>query len=151
MTATKIPDQLIYDLEDSMTRLARLMATRHTDPDFCSGSLNLSQMMLLRAFELHDALKMSDVALLLAVKPPTASAMVDGLEKNGLVVRTASEHDRRVTLVHITEQGRQTLALAEKTRRGHMRRYLSLLSIEDIQSMIRIQNTLIDAIDTGLV
>ncbi len=84
MTASKIPDQLIYDLEDSMTRLARLMATRHTDPGFCSGSLNMSQMMLMRAFESHDALKMSDVALLLAVKPPAASATVDGLEKQRL-------------------------------------------------------------------
>ena len=42
-----------------MMRLARLMATRHTEPGFCSGSLNLSQMMLLRALESHDALKMS--------------------------------------------------------------------------------------------
>ncbi len=33
MAASKIPDQLIDDLEDSMTRLARLMATRHTDPE----------------------------------------------------------------------------------------------------------------------
>ncbi len=33
-----------------------------------------------------------------------------------------------------------------------MRRYLSLLSDEaDIRTMIRIQNTLIDAIDSGLV
>ena len=66
-------------------------------------------------------------------------------------MRATSEDDRRVTLVHITEQGRAALAEAEKVRRGHMRRYLSLLSIEDIESMIRIQNTLIDAIDSGLV
>ncbi len=32
-----------------------------------------------------------------------------------------------------------------------MRRYLSLLSAEDIRTLIRIQNTLIDAIDSGLV
>jgi DNA-binding MarR family transcriptional regulator len=151
MTTPKIPDQLIYELEDSMTRLARLMATRHTDPEFCSGSLNLSQMMLMRAFESSDALKMSDVALLLAVKPPAASATVDGLEKNGYVKRSTSEDDRRVTLVHITAAGRETLAAAEKIRRGHMRRYLSILAPEDIQSMIRIQNVLIDAIDAGLV
>ena len=94
---------------------------------------------------------MSDVALLLAVKPPAASAMVDGLEKSGYVERSICEDDRRVTLVHITEAGRETLADAEKVRRGHMRRYLSLLSVEDIQTMIRIQNTLIDGIDSGLV
>jgi DNA-binding MarR family transcriptional regulator len=151
MTGTPIPDHLIDELEDSMTRLARLMATRHSEPDFCAGSLNLSQMMLMRAFESNDSLKMSDVALLMAVKPPAASATVDGLEKHGYVRRATSEDDRRVTLVHITDEGRTALADAEKTRREHMGRYMSLLSAEDIRHMIRIQNTLIDAIDTGLV
>ena len=40
---------------------------------------------------------------------------------------------------------------AEKTRREHMKRYMDLLTAEDIRHMIRIQNTLIDAIDSGLV
>ena len=151
MSANAIPFHLLDELEDSMTRLARLMAIRHTDPDSCAGSLNLSQMMLMRAFESNDALKMADVALLLAVKPPAASATVDGLEKQGYVRRHISEDDRRVTLVHITTEGRSALAEAEKTRREHMGRYMSLLTVEDIRHMIRIQNTLIDAIDSGLV
>ena len=94
---------------------------------------------------------MSDVAMLLAVKPPAASATIDGLERHGYVERVASTDDRRVTLVHLTQAGRDALQHAEDNRRGHMRRYLELLSEDDVRTMIRVHHTLIDAIDSGLV
>ena len=146
-----ISDALIDEVEDTMTRLGRLMASRHSGQDMCHGDLSSVQTMLMRTLEASTALKMTDVAALLAIKPPAASAMVDGLERHGFVERTPSDEDRRVTLVHLTETGRTVLAEAEETRRSHMRRYLELVSEDDIRTLLRIQHTFIDAIEAGLI
>ncbi len=151
MSESVISDELIDEVEDTMTRLARLMSTRHMGPECCPESLSLSQMMLMRAIEASGALKVADVAAVLAVKPPAASAVIDGLERHGYAAREAASDDRRVTLVRLTDEGRSVLQEAETTRRQHMRRYLGLLSVEDVRAMIRIQQTLIHAIDNGLV
>jgi len=148
---TDLPDALIDELEDSMTRLARLMSSRHVGPDCCPDTLNLSQMMLMRALESAGELKMADVATLLAIKPPAASAMVDGLERSGYVARAISPDDRRVTLVCLTEEGTEALLVGEATRRSHMRKYLALITEDDVHALIRIHHKLIDAIDSGLV
>jgi len=145
-----ISDELLGELEDSMVRLARLISSRHVAGESaCEDWINPSQMMLLRAIETHGELKMAEVAALLAIKPPAASAMVDGLERQGYVHRAVSAEDRRVTHVGITEAGQSALEHTERIRREHMRRFLSLLAPEDIRNMIRIQQTLIDAIDAG--
>jgi len=151
MTATQIPDALIDEVEDSMVRLARLMSTRHMGAECGGGAINLTQAMLMRALEAQGTMKMADIAALLAVKPPAASATVDALERAGYLERAHHEDDRRVILVSLTAVGRDALATAEKTRREAMRKYLGLLSEDDIRAMIRIHNRLIEAIDAGLV
>lgn len=149
--ASAISDALIDELEDSMTRMGRLMAMRHGGHDACQGELNPVQAMLMRALLANKSLKMADIASLLAIKPPAASAVVDGLEHRGYVERTPSGDDRRVTLVCLTPAGRDVLTHTEETRRTQLRRYMELISEEDIRALLRIQNTLIDAIESGRV
>jgi len=151
MAPTRIPGHVIDEFEDAMTRLGRLIASQHAGPDCCPESLTLSQMMLMRALESSDSLNMTDVAALLAVKPPAASSVVDGLARHGYVERASAESDRRVTLVHLTDEGRAVLLEAEKTRHELMRNYLELLGEEDVRTMTRINHTLIHAIESGLV
>lgn len=146
-----IPDALIDEVEDTMTRLARLMSSRHVGPECCPDSISLTQAMLMRALDAHGTMKMSDIASLLAVKPPAASATIDALERAGYLERAHDDEDRRVILVCLTPEGRETLARAELARRAAMRSYLSLLSEDDVRAMIRIHHRLIDAIDAGLV
>ena len=146
-----ISDALIDELEDSMTRMGRLMAMRHGGHDHCAGELNPVQSMLMRALQANKALKMADIATLLAIKPPAASAMVDALEHRGFVTRTPSEEDRRVTLVCLTPAGCTVLTETEEARRTQLRRYMELISEDDVRALLRIQNTLIDAIESGRV
>jgi DNA-binding MarR family transcriptional regulator len=144
-------DELLDELDDVMVRMGRLMSSRHVGPDCCPESLTMSQALLLRALGQHGATKMSDIAALLAVKPPAASAAIAQLERVGYVERAIDPDDRRVTLVHVTEEGTAALHIAETSRREAMSRYLSVLSEEDILSLIRIHKTLISAMDEGRV
>jgi len=144
-----INDELLDELDDAIVRMGRVMASRHMGPECCPESITLSQTMLLRALAGHGACKMSDVASMMAIKPPAASAAIAALEKDGYVERVHDEQDRRVTHVHITAEGRSALHNAESLRRETMRRYLSVLSEDDVRSLIRIHGVLLTAMDEG--
>jgi long-chain acyl-CoA synthetase len=55
----------------------------------------------------------SDLAERLAVRPPTVTAVVDGLVARGLVERRTVEGDRRRVDHVLTDQGRRVLARAD--------------------------------------
>ena len=152
-SAALLTDELLDELDDVIVRMTRMMSSRHqhVGPDCCPETLTLSQAMLLRALDAHDGSKMSDVAVLLAVKPPAASAAVAQLERDGYVRREIDPDDRRVTLVHVTEEGKCALNTAEEHRRSGMRKVLAVLEVSDIEELIRIHHTLISAMDDGRV
>lgn len=55
----------------------------------------------------------------------TITGLVDSLERDGLVRRRPDEHDRRVTLVELTAEGR---ALLDRVLPGHLARLSRLMS-----------------------
>jgi DNA-binding MarR family transcriptional regulator len=61
-----------------------------------------SRMKLLHAVRCHGPRKMADLADELDTTPRNVTAIVDGLEAEGLVRRTPHATDRRVTLVELT-------------------------------------------------
>ncbi len=83
--------------------------------------LTLSQQNLLTALGEHPQLPVGEVALAAGVAPPTATRMLDHLERADIVRREHSTRDRRVVTVALTEQGRRLLerkraAVSEKRR-----------------------------------
>jgi DNA-binding MarR family transcriptional regulator len=62
-------------------------------------------------------LRMSDIAQRLTVVPRTATDVVDGCERAGVVVRRPDPEDRRSTLVALTPMGRQLLDQLAEARR----------------------------------
>ncbi|MQA17119.1 MAG: MarR family transcriptional regulator [Pseudonocardiaceae bacterium] len=86
--------------------------------------LTLSQQNLLTALGEHPQLPVGEVALAAGVAPPTATRMLDHLERTGIVAREHSVRDRRVVTVALTEEGgrlleRKRAAVAEKRRALH--------------------------------
>jgi MarR family transcriptional regulator, organic hydroperoxide resistance regulator len=53
---------------------------------------------------------MSEIASVLHCDNSNVTGIVDGLEERGLVLRTASESDRRVKLIALTAEGRRVRA-----------------------------------------
>jgi DNA-binding MarR family transcriptional regulator len=60
------------------------------------------RLRLLNAVHCHGPQKMADLADALAVTPRNVTALVDGLESDGLVRRVPHSTDRRITLVELT-------------------------------------------------
>ncbi len=62
----------------------------------------------------ESLLSQAELAAQLSVEPATMVAMIDRLEKAGFVTRVASETDRRVRHIHLTEAGNAAYAEVRK-------------------------------------
>jgi MarR family transcriptional regulator, organic hydroperoxide resistance regulator len=75
-----------------------------------AGGMTLAQFQLIAAFGDHEELPVGEVAVLGGVTAPTATRMLDGLERDGIVERAHSTQDRRRVTVRLTAEGRKILA-----------------------------------------
>jgi DNA-binding MarR family transcriptional regulator len=70
-----------------------------------AAGANVTRLRLLHLVRCHGPQKMADLADSLDVTPRSVTALVDGLEGEGLVRRAAHATDRRVTLVELACDG----------------------------------------------
>ncbi|MCS6880803.1 MAG: MarR family transcriptional regulator [Oscillochloridaceae bacterium] len=72
--------------------------------------------------------------------------LVDRLEARGLVRRAADPHDRRVTLVQLTPQGKALIDELRPRHRAYVEQRMSHLSPEQLAAMYDAMKTLYDAL-----
>src|SRR5690348_10067167 len=68
--------------------------------------LSLAQYQLLAPLETESGQTIRALAVAAGVAAPTATRMLDGLERNGYITRAADVRDRRCVVVELTTQGR---------------------------------------------
>jgi len=78
------------------------------------AALTPSQFHLLTALEGGDALTVGELAAAAGVSSPTATRMLDGLEREGIVRRKPSTEDRRRIAVEMTAAGKKAIAATHK-------------------------------------
>ncbi|MGW5876229.1 MarR family winged helix-turn-helix transcriptional regulator [Nocardiopsis terrae] len=81
-----------------------------------AGDLTLTQSLLMEAVRGMDGPSVGAVAHIVGVSSPSATRMIQQLERKGMVVRRRSERDERSTVVTITAEGERALA----ERRSYM-------------------------------
>jgi DNA-binding MarR family transcriptional regulator len=94
-----------YQLYDGLDRLVRFV--RQID-----GSTDLSSVAasVLRRLDRDGSQAVMALARAERASQPNMTQLMLRLERDGLVVRSTDPDDRRVTLVEITDQGREALA-----------------------------------------
>jgi DNA-binding MarR family transcriptional regulator len=92
------------------------------------GDLTLSQYHLLEPLlEAPEALGVGELACAAGVSAPTATRMLSGLERGGLVERRTCTRDRRVVRVALTTEGAERMARKrERMQARHEELYRSL-------------------------
>src|SRR5215510_3946073 len=86
--------------------------SRHFERQCLEIGLSLPQYRLL-LFVRRGPQRAAELAAQAAVRRPTLTALVDGLEKEGLLVRRAVEGDRRGIRLELTSKGLEMLERAE--------------------------------------
>lgn len=77
-----------------------------------NGELSLPQYRLL-LFIATEPQRFGRLASQAALRPPTLTSLIDGLEKRGLVERLAVEGDRRALDIKLTDAGCQAMVATE--------------------------------------
>ena len=124
-------------------RATRRMRGRLGDGD----ALSLSQYHLLEPLIDGERLATCELALAAGVSAPTATRMLTGLEREGLIERVPCEADRRVVHVNLTDDGRDRVLAARA--RGEARRaaIFASLSEGERRQAARLLERLADAVE----
>jgi MarR family transcriptional regulator, organic hydroperoxide resistance regulator len=104
------------------------------------------QFYILHLLHEHGKMTVTELAEKLEVKPSAVTVMIERLHKNQFVTRERDENDRRVVVMELTEQGKDVLNQACDKRKEVLKRYLSYLNTDEIQSLVRIYEKLANAI-----
>jgi len=109
--------------------------------------LTFSQFKLLKLLALTDAQTIGDVAAFLGVSNPAASKAVDKLVRQGLLVRSEAQADRRATELSLTESSRRVLAAYDAAKNRKLAGVFRQFSPADL----RRTSELLDQLSAGIV
>lgn len=101
-----------------------------------SCGLTDTQSSILARINRSGPLTVSQLAEYLDLSVPTVVRAVDALERKQFVTRRRSHADLRQVLVEETEMGSATQAAFQEGRRERFMRLLSLMSEDEVQSLI---------------
>ena len=139
-TSEALASRLGYLLKHVQLRLAGESA-RALAPFGIDGR-ELAVLVVLAA---QNPLSQLEAAGRLGVDRTTMVALVDALERKGLVERRRSPQDRRRNTVQLTATGRDCLHRAEQARAEMERRFLAPLAPSDAEQLVRALQTLVAA------
>ncbi len=128
------PLELANSLRPTIARLARRL--RQQD----QTGLGPTMTATLASIAKHDGPTHGELAAIEQVAPPTITAVVDKLEKLGLVTRQADAADRRVTRVRATPTGIDQLDEVRNRRTSWLASQVSALTDDE-------RRRLADAVD----
>ena len=110
---------------ETFFRTTRRLRARAGKQDL--GGLSLAQYQLLQPFGDADELTVGVLAEGAGVAAPTATRMLDCLERDGHVTRRHSESDRRSVLIALTPSGREAVDAAHERVNAWRRRVFEAL------------------------
>ncbi|HOV81014.1 MAG TPA: MarR family transcriptional regulator [Bacillota bacterium] len=105
-----------------------------------------SQFFVLKKISEKGRMTVTEVAERLAVSLSAITALVDRLVKNGLVVRSRDEQDRRLVWLEPTDKGREILGRCIESRKKVAAKYFGRLPGEDIEKLVEIYEKVLSII-----
>ncbi|PCD02142.1 MarR family transcriptional regulator [Sphingomonas spermidinifaciens] len=134
--------------------IARLLAGtymrvhRRIDAAMAAEGASLARTKMLLLIEKGaGAARAADLAAYLGQAPRTVTEALDGLERDGLIARTADPADRRVKRLAITDEGRRAIAATEPLRQRLTGELFAPLSAAECEALGATLAKLIDALD----
>ena len=124
-------------------RATRRMRGRLGDSD----ELTLSQYHLLEPLIGGERLATCELALAARVSAPTATRMLTGLERDGLIERVPCDADRRVVRVNLTDDGRDRVLAARARGEARRAEIFASLSAGERREAARLLERLADAVE----
>jgi len=142
-------DPLSYRVFAAFTRALRahgqLMIRMLADEGMHPG-----QAFCLRTLARHDGMSQRDLAATLHVSRPTVTAMLQRMERSGMVRRTTDVDDQRISRVHLTEEGRRLERSLVDVLLAYSARVLDSIPTDDRLDLERLLGRLADNTSAAL-
>lgn len=129
-------DALIEDIKGAVTTLTSASAATRTTP-WLDVDLSLPQLKALFALQHMGAVRVGEIAHVLALSPNATTSVLDKLEHQGLVVRRADPADRRAVLVDLAAEGREQVARLQSANVASLGDLLQQLSMDELEALQR--------------
>ena len=136
-------------VHQALNELVRVYQFRDRDR-ICCYDVSVTQCYALEAVVTEEPLTLNELAARLYLDKSTASRIVDGLEKKGLVERRQSPEDRRALQLVATDEGRRLHARIEADILGQEKQLLAEFPHEVRQSMAKLMGQLARAAGTRI-
>jgi len=135
-------DPLATNLFGLFVRMHRLMNRRMAEQ-----GASLARTKLLLFLDRRGPARAADLAEYFDNAPRTVTEAIDGLERDGLVIRTPDAHDRRVKQVSITEEGRRVIGETEPLRQELIESVFGVLASPEREQLANMLDRMIVALD----
>lgn len=106
-------------------------------------------MRLIKLINENDGLTNADIALELDIRPSSVSAGISNLEEAGIVERTQSADDKRISTIHITETGKKMIADVTSARDELSESVFGVLSEDEQKQLESSLTKVLDNIETN--
>ncbi|MBO3762035.1 MarR family transcriptional regulator [Ciceribacter sp. L1K23] len=136
-------DERIGDLGPVMIHAARAMRTR-LSRNLAESGLYAGQDGVIQALAEEEGLTTGALAQRLGVKAPTMTRTIGRLEAQGFVERRADPKDARLTKVHLTPAGTDTLSKIERATQECSLQAVQGLSGKDVKLLVRLLQSVED-------
>jgi DNA-binding MarR family transcriptional regulator len=137
-TANGDEDESLSELFWGVARQLRHLSRETLEP----WQVTPGHSRALRVLAHHGVMRLSELSDHLHIAPRSTTEVVDGLQERGLVERRADPHDRRATLVALTEAGVAVSEAIQNARSAEADRFFGSLSEPDRDALSRILRTL---------
>ena len=148
MPADATDDDFASAWEDFFRAVRRAKGRASVQPP--ADGLSLAQHQLLTPLASEPAQTIRALADAAGVAAPTATRMLDGLERGGYVTRATDVKDRRCVVVDLTPDGRTALDVTSRALNANRRRISTSLSDEDREQAARLLRQLARIVEEQL-
>jgi len=111
--------------------------SQHLVAQLTESKVSLPQIQAMRYIWLHDHVLIGDLADGLSISYPSATNMVNRLEKQGFVARIVNPSDRREVEVKLSVRGRSLTEQIEEERVVRLRKVLADMPVDDKDALLR--------------
>lgn len=132
------------DVLGYLLKHATMVLTDRTDTALAPLSIDGKEFGALRVLARREPMSQLQVAQTLGIDRTTMVALLDTLERKGIVVRHPDPADRRRNVVELTEQGEQVVDAAETLRGQVEEEFLAPVGAADGERLRRTLRALIE-------
>lgn len=140
-------DDELEQLADAWDRFLVAVRQARAKRSEREDGLSLSQYEFARPLTRTDGMKVSELAERYGITSATATGILDGLEREGLIERSRAGRDRRTVTITLTDEGRRKVHRKRQRIARQRRKLFDTLAPEERAHTHRLLNHLAQVID----